>query len=76
MPAQSTTAEQAQPSTVAHESGGTVYYYDTNQVPQNGQFGFPPATPGGVVGMGGMVTPPATTYYYTQPQPNVYYAPQ
>lgn len=76
MPAPPATAEQpAQPGTVAHESGGTVYYYDAAQLPPNGQYTYPPPAPGGVVGMGGMMTP-GTTYYYAQPQPSMYYAPQ
>ncbi|KAL1979345.1 hypothetical protein VTN96DRAFT_6186 [Rasamsonia emersonii] len=62
--------QPAQSGTVAHESGGTVYFYDTSQLYPN------PAYPaGGVVGMGGMLTPPGTTYYYPQP-PGVYYAAQ
>lgn len=76
MPAPPTSAEQlSQSGTVAHEAGGTVYYYDASQVYQNGSFAFPPAVPGGVVGMGGMMTPPGTTYYYNS-QPNVYYTTQ
>lgn len=55
-----------QPGTVAHESGGTVYFYDTNQMYQNPNNYGPGPGPGGVVGMGGMMTPPGTTYYYPQ----------
>ncbi|KAJ5632983.1 hypothetical protein N7490_009322 [Penicillium lividum] len=64
--------EQAsQPGTVAHESGGTVYFYDANQMYPN--YGAPGPGPGsGVVGMGGMMTPPGTGYYYPQP-PGAYY---
>ncbi|KAJ5110779.1 hypothetical protein N7532_001314 [Penicillium argentinense] len=52
------------PETVAHESGGTVYFYDSNQMYQNpNTYG---SGPGGVVGMGGMMTPPGTTFYYPQ----------
>ncbi|KAF3893406.1 Btz domain-containing protein [Trichophyton interdigitale] len=67
------------PGTVAHESNGTVYYYDASQVSGPGGSNssttstgaaagaaVPPA--GGVLGMGGMMTPPgATTYYYPHP---------
>ena len=63
----------AAPGTVAHESNGTVYYYDASQVSAPGSSSgtttaaaVPPA--GGVLGMGGMMTPPgATTYYYPHP---------
>ncbi|PGH10934.1 hypothetical protein AJ79_05180 [Helicocarpus griseus UAMH5409] len=77
---------QSQSGTVAHESNGTVYYYDTSQFanssyPQNATYPAPPpgAPQGGVVGMGGMLTPPGTAYYYPQSQPQpqngtVYYA--
>lgn len=61
---QSSTEQAGQPGTVAHESGGTVYFYDTNQMYQNPN-NYGPG-PGGVVGMGGMMTPPGTTYYYPQ----------
>ncbi|PGH34458.1 hypothetical protein GX50_02726 [[Emmonsia] crescens] len=73
---------QTQSGTVAHESNGTVYYYDTSQLadstyPQQQNATYPAApqgTPqGGVVGMGGMMTPPGTTYYYPQPQNGAVY---
>ncbi|EAW09177.1 uncharacterized protein ACLA_033800 [Aspergillus clavatus NRRL 1] len=71
-------ADQApQPGTVAHEAGGTVYFYDAAQMYPNGSYSMPSAPgPGGVIGMGGMMTPPGTTYFYPQPQGGVYYAPQ
>ncbi|KAL1966007.1 hypothetical protein VTN77DRAFT_4947 [Rasamsonia byssochlamydoides] len=62
--------QPAQSGTVAHEAGGTVYFYDTSQL-----YPTPSYPAGGVVGMGGMMTPPGTTYYYPQP-PGVYYATQ
>ncbi|KAL2816312.1 CASC3/Barentsz eIF4AIII binding-domain-containing protein [Aspergillus granulosus] len=62
----------SQAGTVAHEEGGTVYYYDASQMYPSSTFGVPPA--GGAVGMGGMMTP-GTAYYYPQPQ-GVYYPPQ
>ncbi|QSS60881.1 hypothetical protein I7I51_05686 [Histoplasma capsulatum] len=75
---------QTRSGTVAHESNGTVYYYDTSQLagptyPQQPNAPYPAASQrapqGGVVGMGGMITPPGTTYYYPQPQNGtVYYA--
>jgi hypothetical protein len=65
------TGDPSAPSgTVAHEAGGTVYFYDTSQLYPNPSY---PA--GGVVGMGGMMTPPGPTYYYPQP-PAMYYASQ
>ncbi|CAL5866587.1 uncharacterized protein PFLUO_LOCUS796 [Penicillium psychrofluorescens] len=67
----------SQPGTVAHESGGTVYFYDANQMYSSPQYGAPSSGPGGVVGMGGMMTPPGTTYYYPQPPGGAgYYGPQ
>ncbi|KAJ5162408.1 hypothetical protein N7492_007800 [Penicillium capsulatum] len=75
----STGEAPSQLETVAHESGGTVYFYDANQMYTNPNCGVPGPDPGGVVGMGGMMTPPGTTYYYPQAQPGaggMYYGPQ
>lgn len=58
--------QSSQPGTVAHESGGTVYFYDTNP-PYGGPAPGPAPGPGGVVGMGGMMTPPGATFYYQSP---------
>ncbi|KAJ5780919.1 hypothetical protein N7457_006079 [Penicillium paradoxum] len=55
---------QSGTGTVAHESGGTVYFYDANNM--YGPGAGPGSGPGGVVGMGGMMTPPGTTFYYPQ----------
>ncbi|KAJ5886387.1 uncharacterized protein N7473_009061 [Penicillium subrubescens] len=78
---QSSGEQPSQPGTVAHESGGTVYFYDANQMYPGGNYGGqgPGQGPGGVVGMGGMMTPPGTTYYYPQPPGaggGMYYGPQ
>ncbi|KAI9928036.1 hypothetical protein MW887_002888 [Aspergillus wentii] len=73
--ASSAEQQSSQPNTVAHEAGGTVYYYDAAQMYPNQSFPMPAPGPGGVVGMGGMMTPPGTTYYYPQAQ-GVYYASQ
>ncbi|KAJ5930714.1 hypothetical protein N7466_006207 [Penicillium verhagenii] len=61
--------QQSQPGMVAHESGGTVYFYDPNQMYTTPNYGAPgPGLgSGGVVGMGGMMTPPGTGYYFPQP---------
>lgn len=78
MPA-STGEAPSQSDTVAHESGGTVYFYDANQMYPNSNYGVSGPGPGGVVGIGGMMTPPGTTYYYPQAQPGaggMYYGPQ
>ena len=68
-----------QGGTVAHESNGMVYYYDSSQLQQAASSGVTPpyslAPPGGVVGMGGMITPPAHFYYPHGPN-GVYFAPQ
>ena len=82
LPAQSGPTGQAgdagaQANMVAHESNGMVYYYDPSSLPgsqpsQPPQFPMVPA--GGVMGMGGMITPPTQFFY---PPPNgMYYAPQ
>ncbi|KAA8645487.1 hypothetical protein EYZ11_011834 [Aspergillus tanneri] len=78
VPGAHTSPEQSsQAGTVAHEAGGTVYFYDATQMYPNASFPMPGAPgPGGVVGMGGMMTPPGTTYYYPQPQGEMYYASQ
>ncbi|KAL2836781.1 CASC3/Barentsz eIF4AIII binding-domain-containing protein [Aspergillus pseudoustus] len=62
----------SQAGTVAHEEGGTVYYYDAPQMYHSSTYGAPSA--GGAVGIGGMMAPGAT-YYYPQPQ-GIYYPPQ
>ncbi|KAL9609017.1 MAG: hypothetical protein Q9167_006180 [Letrouitia subvulpina] len=80
-PAVSSTEATAQAGTVAHESNGMVYYYDSSQLNAGGE-GNPPFVPAsysmppssGVVGMGGMITPPMQ--YFPQPSPAVYYPPQ
>ncbi|KAL4894317.1 CASC3/Barentsz eIF4AIII binding-domain-containing protein [Aspergillus ambiguus] len=76
------TDQPPQPGTVAHEAGGTVYFYDASQMYPNSSYGMAGAGgpgPGGVVGMGGMMTPPGATYYYPPPQAppgGVYYGSQ
>ncbi|KAJ5210336.1 hypothetical protein N7491_010142 [Penicillium cf. griseofulvum] len=60
------------PGTVAHESGGTVYFYDANHMYGGPAPPGPGPGPGGVVGIGGMMTPPGTTFYYPQ-QSSQYY---
>jgi CASC3/Barentsz eIF4AIII binding len=64
--------------TVAHESNGMVYYYDSAQLPPStgapysaASFAGPPV--GGVVGMGGMLTPP-NHFFYPPTNNRVYYA--
>ncbi|KAI9672927.1 MAG: hypothetical protein M1829_004477 [Trizodia sp. TS-e1964] len=71
--------------TVAQESNGMVYYYDSSQLPAQPVQPIYSAAPypapvypmpqlGGVVGMGGMMTPSPDGYYYPQPaQGAVYY---
>ena len=73
------TDQSSQAATVAHESNGMVYYYDPSQLQQQQAHSFASGygVPGngGVVGMGGMITPPGG-YYYPQPPPgpgSVYY---
>ncbi|KAL9640959.1 MAG: hypothetical protein Q9204_000469 [Flavoplaca sp. TL-2023a] len=80
-PAPMTTDATAQAGTVAHESNGMVYYYDSSQLNGGGDGSTSYAGPeyatapaGGVVGIGGMMTPPIQ--FYPQPSPAVYYPPQ
>lgn len=81
-PVPPTTEATSQAVTVAHESNGMVYYYDSSQLNTNGegQTSFAgadytvPQGGGGVVGMGGMITPPVQ--YYPQASPAVYYPTQ
>lgn len=68
----------SQAGTVAHESNGMVYYYDSSQLAGGAETttaypiaGYPMPQPGGVIGMGGMMTPPVQ--YFTQPTPAVFY---
>lgn len=75
--AHASTEQASQAGTVAHEAGGTVYFYDAMQMHPNSSYAVPGAPgPNGMVGMGGMMTPPGPTYYYPQPPGGVYYAPQ
>ncbi|KAJ6153821.1 hypothetical protein N7470_006780 [Penicillium chermesinum] len=56
--------EQSAQGTVAHELNGTVYFHPN----PSANYGAPHGQgPGGVVGMGGMITPPGATYRYPQP---------
>jgi CASC3/Barentsz eIF4AIII binding len=63
--------------TVAHESNGMVYYYDSAQFPPSAgpsySAPFAGAPVGGVVGMGGMMTPP-NHFFYPPSDNGVYYA--
>lgn len=68
---------------VAQEVNGMVYYYDAAQIPAVASFPTyqpPPSYPmqqvGGVVGMGGMMTPSPDGFYYPQPPQGVVYYPQ
>lgn len=72
------TEPTTQAGTVAHESNGMVYYYDSTQLPTPVEstppyppagYAMPPS--GGVMGMGGMMTPPI----FYAPPPG-YYPPQ
>lgn len=68
---------------VAQEVNGMVYYYDAAQIPAVTTFPSYQAPPsyslqqvGGVVGMGGMMTPSPDGFYYPQPPQGVVYYPQ
>ncbi|PQE05716.1 CASC3 Barentsz domain-containing protein [Rutstroemia sp. NJR-2017a BVV2] len=77
----STSQAQAPQSLVAQEVNGMVYYYDAAQIPTVPTYPAyqpPPQYPmqqvGGVVGIGGMMTPSPDGFYYPQQQGIVYYA--
>ncbi|KAM0175734.1 hypothetical protein ACHAPF_005329 [Botrytis cinerea] len=72
---------QAPQNLVAQEVNGMVYYYDAAQIPAVPSFPagyqqpqqYPMQQVGGVVGMGGMMTPSPDGFYYPQQQGVVYY---
>jgi hypothetical protein len=68
---------------VAQEVNGMVYYYDATQIPAVATFpayqpsqSYPMQQVGGVVGMGGMMTPSPDGFYYPQAPQGVVYYPQ
>ena len=69
---------------VAQEVNGMVYYYDAAQIPAVATFpayqqvpqSHPMQQVGGVVGMGGMMTPSPDGFYYPQAPQGVVYYPQ
>ena len=70
---------------VAQEVNGMVYYYDAAQIPAVATFpayqqpapqSYPMQQVGGVVGMGGMMTPSPDGFYYPQAPQGVVYYPQ
>ncbi|KAI9749210.1 MAG: hypothetical protein M4579_006958 [Chaenotheca gracillima] len=68
-----------QGSTVAQESNGMVFYYDSSTLYGQNQYppsGYPAPQNGGVVGMGGMMTPSPDGYYYPQGTQGPVYYPQ
>jgi len=77
-------ASQAAPQNlVAQEVNGMVYYYDAAQIPAVATFpayqqpqSYPMQQVGGVVGMGGMMTPSPDGFYYPQQPQGVVYYPQ
>lgn len=81
-PGQQQDASQA-PGLVAQEVNGMVYYYDATQIPAVATFpayqqsqSYPMQPVGGVVGMGGMMTPSPDGFYYPQQPQSVVYYPQ
>ena len=83
-PPPSDNASQAPQNLVAQEGNGMVYYYDAAQIPAVATFpayqpppqSFPMQQVGGVVGMGGMMTPSPDGFYYPQQPQGVVYYPQ
>lgn len=77
---QADTSQAGTQGLVAQEVNGMVYYYDAAQIPAVATFPAypqPPAYPmqqtGGVMGMGGMMTPSPDGFYYPQAQQGVVY---
>lgn len=73
----------APPNLVAQEVNGMVYYYDAAHIPAVASFpayaapqAYPLQPVGGVVGMGGMMTPSPDGFYYPQGTQGVVYYPQ
>ncbi|RAL61408.1 hypothetical protein DID88_009338 [Monilinia fructigena] len=80
-PTTDTSTSQAPQNLVAQEVNGMVYYYDAAQISSVPSFPgyqqpqqYPMQQVGGVVGMGGMMTPSPDGFYYPQQQGVVYYA--
>lgn len=76
-------AQAGAPNLVAQEVNGMVYYYDATQIPAVASFpaystpqAYPMQPVGGVVGMGGMMTPSPDGFYYPQGTQGVVYYPQ
>lgn len=67
---------------MAQEANGMVYYYDAAQIQAIAPFPTYPPQPmpmpavGGVVGMGGMMTPSPDGFYYPQAAQGMVYYPQ
>jgi hypothetical protein len=68
---------------VAQEVNGMVYYYDAAQIPAVATFpayqqpqSYPIQQFGGVIGMGGMMTPSPDGFYHPQPPQGVVFYPQ
>jgi hypothetical protein len=77
VPAPAASADSNAPAgMVAHESNGMVYYYDSSQLPPTTgapySASFTGASAGGVVGMGGMMTPP-NHFFYPPASNGIYY---
>lgn len=77
---QESSSQPAASNLVAQEVNGMVYYYDASQIPAVAPYsGYPPPQPypvqqvGGVMGMGGMMTPSPDGFYYPQPPQGVVY---
>lgn len=79
------TSQAGMPNLVAQEVNGMVYYYDAAQIPAVATFpayqqpapqSYPMQQVGGVVGMGGMMTPSPDGFYYPQAPQGVVYYPQ
>lgn len=74
------TEPTSQTGTVAHESNGMVYYYDSSQLATSNEnnsaypLSYPIPPNGGIIGIGGMMTPPVQ--YFPHPSPAGYYSAQ
>ncbi|KAK0754672.1 CASC3/Barentsz eIF4AIII binding-domain-containing protein [Schizothecium vesticola] len=58
---------------IVQEMGGTMYFYDPNQMPVVGYPPYPPAYNPGMVNMGGVVTPDQNGLFYPPPAPGMVY---
>jgi len=66
-------ATPQQQGLIVQEMGGTMYFYDPNQIPVSGYPPYPPAYNPSMVNMGGVVTPDQSGLFYPPPAQGMVY---